>query len=156
MNVGSPHLALPILQSVIKKKGVEVYVRDLNWELSEHFQVKPSLKAIYDAVAKGDLDSLNGPYFKAEDKLMEIASKYSATWNVQLGFQYENYSADSSTEVMEAAEAPSPFREYYEKHVLPFIAKIQPDLVGFSIASPGQLIPAFQLCSLLKKGDLMD
>lgn len=152
MNVGSPHLALPLLQAIAKESGAEVFIRDLNWEISEYLKVKPSLDQIYSAVEQGDLESLNEPYFKAEDKLMNIAKKYSATWNVQLGFQYKKYSPDSSVEVMEASTIASPFKEYYENYVLPYVREIEPNIIGFSIASPGQLIPAFQLCYLLKKG----
>lgn len=151
MNVGSPHLGLPLLQVIAKMGGVEVFIRDLNWEMSEYLSVKPSLNEVYGAVERGDLDSFNGPYFRAEDRLMEIARVYAATWNVQLGFQYGKYTPDSSTEVMEAGSAPSPFKEYYEKHVLPYVREIRPQFIGFSIASPGQLIPAFQLCRMLKE-----
>jgi len=150
-NVGSPHLALPLLKAVAKNAGANLFIRDLNWELSEYFKIKPPLKELYIATTeRGNLRSLNKPYFKAEDKLMNIANKYGATWSVQLGFQYKKYSPDSSIEVMEAATLSSPFKEYYENYVLPYVEEINPDIIGFSIASPGQLIPAFQLCYLLK------
>lgn len=151
MNVGSPHLAIPILQAVAKKTGAEVFVKDLNWEISKHFKVKPALSDLYSAVECGDLDSLNRPYFRAEDKLMAIAQKYQATWNVQLGFKYEKYRPESAKEVMEATAKPSPFKQYYENYVLPYIKEVGPHVIGFSIASPGQLIPAFQLCYSLRK-----
>lgn len=151
MNVGSPHLAIPLLQAVARKAGAEVFIKDLNWEIGECLGVRPNLTELVLAVEFGDLDSLNEPYFRAEDNLMEIARGYRATWNVQLGFQYSEYTPDSSAQVMEAAYAPSPFKEYYLRDVLPYVRGIGPDIIGLSIASPGQLIPAFQLCYLLKE-----
>lgn len=151
MNVGSPHLGLPLLQALARRAGAEVFIRDLNWEMSEYVSVKPTICEVQKAVACGNLESLNEPYFRAEDGLMEIARLYGATWNVQLGFQYGKYTPDSSAEVMEAGSAPSPFKQYYEKHVLPYVREISPQIIGLSIASPGQLIPAFQLCRLLKQ-----
>lgn len=151
MNVGSPHLGFPLLQAVAKRAGAKVFIKDVNWDMSEYFKVKPSLKELYSAVERADLDSLNNPYFRAEDRLMEIAKTYGATWNVQLGFQYEKFSPDSSAEVMEAAYTSSPFNEYYERHFLPYVRELEPNIIGFSIASPGQLIPAFQLCRILKE-----
>lgn len=150
MYVGSPHLGLPLLQAVARNAGVEVVVRDLNSEIPEHFRLKPKLADLHLAADTGDLDSLNKPYFDVEDRFADIARPFGGTWNVQLGFQYTNLRADSSAEVLAASELASPFRDYFVRHVVPDIQKLHPEFVGISIAAPGQLIPAFQLCRLLR------
>jgi anaerobic magnesium-protoporphyrin IX monomethyl ester cyclase len=44
----------------------------------------------------------------------------------------------------------NPFLGFYEKHLLPFILKEDPDVVGISITVDGQLIPALTLSRLVK------
>lgn len=46
--------------------------------------------------------------------------------------------------------AENPFLELYEKHLLPFILKQDPDIIGISIAGDSQLIPALTLSRLIK------
>jgi len=150
INVGSPHLGLPLLKAALKDSSSEVFIKDLNWEIGEYLKLKPSINEVYSAVNAGDLESLNKPYFKAEDKLMGIAEKYNATWNVEFGYKYNNYTPDSSSDVLDAVNIPSLFIKYYEKKVIPYIENIDPKVIGLSIAVPGQLIPAFQLCYKLR------
>ena len=46
--------------------------------------------------------------------------------------------------------AQNPFLELYENHLLPFIRKQDPDIIGISIAGDSQLIPALTLSRLIK------
>jgi radical SAM superfamily enzyme YgiQ (UPF0313 family) len=150
MYVGSPHLGLPLLQGVARRAGVDLTVRDLNVEVSEFFDLKPRLADLHAATAAGDIESLNKPYFDLEDRFNDIARPFGGTWNVQLGFQYAELKADSSAEVLAAAEMDSPFRSFFIERVIPDVRRLQPAFIGISIAAPGQLIPAFQLCRALK------
>lgn len=150
MYVGSPHLGLPLLQAVAGSTGIDIQIRDLNLEIAEHFRLTPTLADLWSASDRGDLESLNNPYFDLEDKFDAIARPYRGSWNVQLGFRYAALGADSSADVLEAASISSPFREFYIRHVVPDIEKLSPEFIGISIAAPGQLIPAFQLCKILR------
>jgi anaerobic magnesium-protoporphyrin IX monomethyl ester cyclase len=46
--------------------------------------------------------------------------------------------------------AENPFLELYERHLLPFILKEDPDIIGISITVESQLVPALTLSRLIK------
>jgi anaerobic magnesium-protoporphyrin IX monomethyl ester cyclase len=46
--------------------------------------------------------------------------------------------------------AENPFIELYEHHLLPFVSRHGPDIIGISITGEGQLIPALTLSRLIK------
>jgi hypothetical protein len=46
----------------------------------------------------------------------------------------------------------NPFLELYEEHLLPFIIKQAPDIIGISITVDGQFIPSLTMGSLIKSG----
>ena len=46
--------------------------------------------------------------------------------------------------------AENPFLEIYERHLLPFILKQDPDIIGISIAGDSQLVPALTLSRIIK------
>lgn len=151
LNVGGPHLAIPLLQSVLKSKGYNAIARDLNWEISRYYSIKMPLNSVRKVCELMTLESLNQPYFEAEDRLTEIAQKYSGDWNLQLGFDFYQYSFCSSKDVFEASQLDSPFTKYYCEKVIPWINKENPKIIGLSITSIYQLIPAFHLLWLLRK-----
>lgn len=143
-------MGLPLIQAAACQAGADIVVRDLNLEATEYYGLKPKLPQLHSAAAAGDLESLNEPYFALEDRLTDIARPFGASWHVQLGFQYANLKADSSSAVLQAAEAASPFSDFFVDQIVPDVERLQPEFVGISIAAPGQLIPAFQLCRILK------
>lgn len=151
LNVGSPHLALPLLRSALEEKGLSVRMRDLNWEIAESYGVRINLEEATHAVKLGTMDALNAAYFDAEDKLMEIAKGYNGEWNLQLGFKFNRLSFRSSEDVQEASKSNSPFTEYFKREVLPWVEYEDPALIGFSISSTYQIISALHLCWLLRE-----
>jgi len=151
LNTGSPHLALPLLSGYLQQHGYEVTIRDLNWEIARYWDVFLSAKAALEACSPPTLENMNIPYFAAEDKLMGIARRYSGTWNAQLGFEYDRYSHASSRQALMGASLDSPFTEYYDRYIIPELNRLQPDIVGFCLASVYQIIPTLQLCYRLRK-----
>src|SRR3990167_7517310 len=151
LNVGSPHLAIPLLMAYLEVNGMEVKARDLNWEIAEYYNIRISIEEVKEACASSRLESLNYPYFLAEDKLIAIAEKYSCNWNLQLGFKFNRYSFSCSKDVREAIQTSSPFSPYYYDKLFPWIDDENPEIIGFSIASVYQLIPAFQISWLLRQ-----
>lgn len=145
--VGNPHLAIPLLKSHVANKGHRIKVYDLNRGFAEFYGLNLDISSVYPF----SLDSLNEPYFSAEDTLPSIASKFGGEWNLQLGFNSLKYSSASSQQVLEAARTDLPFTAYCKNIVLPTINKDRPDIVAFSVASSSQLIPTFHLCWLLRQ-----
>ncbi len=94
---------------------------------------------------------MNMVYFNAEDKLMQVAKNYHGEWNLQLGFKYHNWSHYSSKDIQETLKLDSPFTEYFKTEILPWLEKEEPKVIGFSIASIYQIIPALQLCWMLRR-----
>ncbi len=148
--MGSPHLALPLLQAELTYKGYDVEVRDLNIESAEYYGVAISQDQAIDACRSMNMKSLNEPYFRAEDRLMKVARLYGGRWSAERGFDFENYSLKSSLSILHASQIDSPFINLYKQRVLPWVSKEQPLIVGISIATAYQLIPAFQLVRLLR------
>lgn len=151
--VGSPHLAIPLLKANLQREGVEVKARDLNWEISQYYQINLPLSEIKKACLSGDLDFLNRVYYRAENKLMVEAKRYCGEWNLQLGFKNLHYSASSSRDALKVSDEKLPFTDYYRHIVVPWISREEPKIVAISIASQSQIIPALHLCKLLKEND---
>ncbi|UCD14516.1 MAG: radical SAM protein [Thermoplasmatales archaeon] len=150
-NVGSPHLGIPLITGMLKKHGISVKARDLNWEIAKYYGVNIGIEEIKRSVKIGTLESLNEPYFQAEDTLMDIARRYDGVWNLQLGFKFNRFSFNSSKDVLNAMKMKSPFTWFYKEKIIPWIDQEKPTVLGFGLASIYQLIPTFHLCWLLKQ-----
>lgn len=150
MVTGSPHLALPLLRAYLEANGIEVLLRDLNHEISKELNIHISGSSALEACAPPMLENMNAPYFAAEDELMAIAARYDGEWNAQLGFWYRGSPEKSSVNALSAVTNKSPFDKFYNGKIIPELLKEAPDLIGLSIASVYQIIPALQLCRLLR------
>lgn len=151
LNVGNPHPALPLLKAVLEKDGVDVRIRDFNWEIAEYYEVRITSKDAIESVEVGTTEAMNTLYFNAEDKLMEVAKSYNGEWNLQLGFKFNDLSFYSSKDVREALKLDSPFTEYFKRETLPWVDKEDPEIIGFSVTSIYQMIPALHLSWMLRK-----
>lgn len=67
-------------------------------------------------------------------------------WPINVRFQRSLEDIKKITQ----SQAENPFIGLYEHHLLPFISKHNPDIVGISITGEGQLIPALTLSRLIK------
>lgn len=149
---GSPHLALPLLSAFLKNNGLDVVTRDLNHEVTSGLGAQVTVATATDACTLPTLSTMNTPYFDAEDKLMAVAEQYGGRWNSQLGFWYQGSPERSSRNALASLDRASPFDDFYERSVVPDLLKQQPDVIGLCIASVYQIIPALQLCRLLRSG----
>lgn len=159
LNTGSPHLGLPMLAGSLERAGFDIVAKDANWEMvNSYLKIGMSFDEIEAAHVKSlvskdtdkKLECLNKPYFRVEDKLQIIAGGFGANWNIQTGFSYKHFSSRSSSEVLAASSLDSPFAKYFHT-ICKWIRDENPSLIALSIASPGQLIPAFQLCQIIRK-----
>ena len=57
----------------------------------------------------------------------------------------------SSIDALTSDRSQNPYIEYFEKHVLPYVHKGPPDIIGISITGETQLLPALTLSRSLKK-----
>lgn len=148
--VGSPHLALPLLQGVLRAAGVSVLTRDLNIEVADFYGARISQKQAIDSCNGLHLNSMNTPYFQAEELLNGIAHQFDGSWDILSGFKYRTMSSESSRDVWNASAISSPFTAFYQERILPWLVAENPECVGVSIATPSQLIPTFQLLRMLR------
>lgn len=146
---GSPHLAVPLLSRFLQLHGIEVVKRDLNFEAVNRLNINLHADQAEKACAELTLDSMNHPYFDAEDRLMKMALAYEGEWNAQLGFSYTSGAEKSSKQSLAASIERSPFAGLFAD-VVSDILRDEPHLVGFCIASIYQIIPALQLSKALR------
>lgn len=151
LNVGNPHIALPLLSASLSQRGYEVDSLDLNLGVSQYYCVDIHSDILKDVQCNLAVESMNQVYFGAEDRLNSIASKFIGDWNVQLGFSFKELSFYSPTDVQQAMTRNSPFTEYYKEVIIPKIQTNNYTIVGFSIASIYQLIPSLHLCWMLRR-----
>jgi len=154
LNTGSPHLAIPLLAAQLRAVGIDVLVRDLNWEFANSLRINITAQDARFVCQSPTISSMNEPYFAAEDRLMEIASHFGGSWNAQFGYRDEANSRLSSQRALHAATCESPFSEYFRNDVLPSLAEFAPDVVGFSISASEQLVPTLELCNLIREAKL--
>ena len=151
LNVGNPHMALPLLKAALDQQSVESTTRDLNWEVAERYGIRIAQTVALAAAEEATMEAMNTAYFDAEDRLMAIAAGYNGEWNLQLGFSFRDWSFNSSSDVRQALELDSPFTEYFKMSVVPWICHEEPGLIGFNVACSYQIIPALHLTWLLRR-----
>jgi hypothetical protein len=101
------------------------------------------------AAASGSMEAMNAVYFGAEDSLNSIARDFGGTWNVQLGFSFDDRPQRSTRALLKAVFRTSPFTAFL-RSAAERILKESPSVVGLSIASEYQLVHGFQLAEMLK------
>lgn len=149
-HAGGPHLALPMLRSALERRSVEVRVRDLNVEVGRWLKARVENRQVLLACQTGTMAAYNDAYFASQRVLDEAAKAYGARWDVRLGFEYEDLSSFSSQDSLRAARRESPFTRFYQEGVLAEIVDWQPDVIAFELACIQQMVPALQLCRMLR------
>ena len=147
---GSSHLALPLLKSYLQSNGLDVSVRDLNWDAAKRQGVELHKTSARKSCLAGSLSQMNEPYFSVEDRLMNVAGRYGAQWNAQFGFEYEESPQNSSRLAFAAIDRTSPFDTLFDE-VVGDISRQQAAVIGFCLASTCQIIPTLQLCTRIRE-----
>ena len=148
---GGTHIALPLLKSYLENKNIPAITRDLNIEVSEYYNLKITENDLITTASNLSLDNLNDLYYREQDKMTAIASQVNAHWEIQQGFSFSNFDFSSSEKIRLQSQKKSVFTEFYLDSVLPFVNKENPNIIGFSISVPQQLLPTFELCRLLRE-----
>jgi Radical SAM superfamily len=151
LTVGGPHIGLALLKSFLEQQGVSAEIVDLNLDAAGHLGAHIGSQAVADSCNARTLPALNEPYFRAEDHLSAIAEHFSGEWDLQTGFSFRTLDAGSSNSVCQHSALKSPFTDFFLHESVPSVLENNCILVGISIAIPTQLVPAFELCRLLRK-----
>lgn len=61
------------------------------------------------------------------------------------------FATDSATEILQAAKSGTVFTRFFSQEVVPFVQSKCPSLIGISVISDTQVLPAFQLALLIRK-----
>ena len=150
LNVGGPHIALPLLKGFLESHNIPVVIRDLNIACSRFYEVTLDQSDAVRACQNPTLSSMNAPYFHAQDRLSSVAALYRGSWDIQSGFCYDDLDPASSESIKSFSLQPSPHTEFFKAEVIPFVVDESPTIVGLSVIVPGQLLPTFELCRLLR------
>lgn len=134
----------------MRVNGIQCDACDLNWRPVAANNALLRTSADSGLLAASDLVEMNKPYFAVEDELMCVAGFFRGRWNAQLGLEYEGSPQRSSRTALGALEWASPFDLLYKNTVIPQVMKQQPQLLGLCIACVYQIIPALQLCRMLR------
>jgi hypothetical protein len=122
---------------------------DWNLELAKRFGAQISEEHAR-AASDGLLQSMNGPYFEAEQALSAILRHSTATWEPQMGYTDAAYDASSPAAVREALSAPGPLDAHLIQLAGQLLSECKPDLIGLGIIVPGQVLPAFYIARALR------
>lgn len=81
------------------------------------------------------------------------------TLSNETDFSLLGHSLESSISTMKAvnilaAQKKHPLTRYYRKHVVPFIEKFKPRILGISVSNVGQILAALLLAKIIKKSGL--
>lgn len=150
LSAGGPYIALPLLKSALAKNCIYSKVIDVNLESILYYNIKISTKDLERVKNKYTLNSLNDPYYRAQEKMQKLASVFSADWDIQLGYTPEGFDYSSSESVRKFSKNESVYSRYYKNKLIPEINIITPRLIGISITVPQQLLPTFELCRALR------
>jgi len=91
-----------IASNVLESERYDIIDRDLKKEIVGCYKIKMLFDLGREAYDLMILESLNQHCFEADVKLMEIAKKYKENLDLQLGFDFYQYSFCSSKDVLKA------------------------------------------------------
>jgi len=141
-----PHLALPLVAGATRSQpewNVETW--DLHADFCRRYSATPSRDAIRSSVLSEDYAALDKLYFAWEDEFKGIAADRSL-FGLLSGFEYPHLNDLAfSDAVVTSAQHGSVYTPFFTAHVLPRLAAARPSVIGVTIASANQLMPAVEL-----------
>jgi anaerobic magnesium-protoporphyrin IX monomethyl ester cyclase len=146
-----PPLGTAALAGFLKSKGIEVRQMDLNILYFDH--IKDRFEDLFSKKYRDERIKKKIYYHRilryqkskgTPDYLFENnpGSSFAFTEKILSSRVLFRYLAD---------EEENPFVRFFEKEVLPPIREEGPDIVGFSVTAPSQVISTFTFCHLLKR-----
>jgi len=149
--VSGPHLALPLIARMLEGLGWGVDT----WDLSEDFYGligdRIDNKDLLISSSLGDYDGLDQLYFDWEDSILPLAKEYDLNFGLISGFSGGPFSSSGVPELFEAVEKGTVYTDYFYNHLRPRLMELQPSLVGVTIASYNQIMPAVELLISVRK-----
>jgi hypothetical protein len=150
--VQGSHLALPLLAGVARESGWDVEV----WDLSERFyhsiSVPPGNSALKEAVRRLDFSTLDNLYFSWEDvcsSRLHMAG-HNAGFGLLSGVGYPDLRQKPLSVISELTRSGTIFTSFFASQVLSALVDADPAVVGLTIASEEQIIPAVELLQLVR------
>lgn len=150
LNAGGTYIALPLLKSALENQGVKTKVIDANLDSASFHELNISKIDLEGLGDNFSLNSLNKPYYREQNKMQQISVAFNAEWDIQLGYIPAGYNFKSSESVREFSSYKSIYSAYFLEKLIPQIQKNVPAMIGVAVTVPQQLLPAFELCRLLR------
>lgn len=147
---GGPHLGTALLAGALLKQSIPVHLADWNLEMARSFGATLTERDAQSACADPNLDSLNYPYFRAQEALNTALGSSSATWDIQQGYSDLRFDRKSPEAIQKALSEPSSLDHPLEALAQRLLEDYDPTLIGISITVPGQLLPAFYAVKALR------
>lgn len=151
--VYGPHLALPLLAGSVRTLGNECSVWDLTQDFLRSFTIPPARDEIVTACKRSDYVVLDNLYFEWEDQFVALAGQVAEpeTSGLLSGFSFSHLRTLPLAEALRLLRGGSPYSQFYRERVLPRLAAEKPALIGVTVASQEQLLPAVELLALIRE-----
>ncbi len=151
--VSGPHLALPLLAGASRKLNWHVEIWDLSEQFYLTFSTPPSQHAILSACSKADFDTLDTLYFEWEDQLRLIPSATDDTTKFRLlsGYPLTGFQTLPLEQVKHLVQKGTVYTPFFINDVLPKLVEANPSVIGFTVASENQMVPAVELLQLVRR-----
>ncbi|MFZ1547313.1 MAG: radical SAM protein [Candidatus Nitrotoga sp.] len=146
-------MALPLLAGGIKSLGMSCSVWDLTQEYARRYTAPPSRDAIVDACRQSDFAKLDNLYFDWEDQFVALTDNVAEKNMSGLlsGFSFSQLRSLPLEEAATLFRNTSPYSYFYRDHALPRLAAEKPAMVGITVSSLEQLLPATELLTLIRE-----
>jgi len=147
---GGPQIGIALLAGALRPKGIPVSMVDWNIELAGLFGASISEDQARAACAHPVLESLNQPYFQAQQALDAPLSGSSASWDLQLGYSDRQFDHRSASAVFAALQERSALDGPLQTLAAELLNEGHPRVIGLSVTVPGQILPALYAARALR------
>lgn len=143
---------MPLLAGMARGSGWHVETWDLSEEFYRTYATPPSYSAIVSACRKGDFDTLDRLYFAWEDQFRSLpwAGDDGPTFGLLSGFSFAHFRSLPLAEVERLTREGTVYTPFLTDKVIPRLRTARPSVVGITIASQEQMVPALELLRLVR------
>ena len=147
--VSGPHLALPLMAGVAKRLGWQAETWDLSEIFYRTYAVPPTHSSLLDTVHDQNFDVLDELYFGWEDQFRSIDPFNESNFGLLTGYRFHEMKSMSLAEVAKVTIQGTVYSKFLER-VINKLETIHPQVIGLTIASREQVVPAIQLLSEIR------
>lgn len=150
--VSGPHLALPLLAGMGRNSDWQIETWDLSEEFYRTYAKPPDRFTVWRASQAGDFDTLDRLYFAWEDQLRSMQQACEGeVFGLLSGFSFPRFQSLPLAEVERLVREGTAYTSFLTDHIFPRLLKVQPTVIGITIASQEQIVPTLELLSLVRK-----